>query len=1312
MSADLITIVIVPDAFQPELNRKHQVEYRPEASVKNYLSELIALDGVTLSGAIDGVIIDDILSEIPAPGSIVSVSAEHEAGAIAAWLATVITGTELAAGASIFSAGIGYAITYGVGYIAASYLITVGMSMLVSALGGQQPSKSSPDGSSSSPTYSFGQLRQTSTEGMPIPIVYGTVRMSGQVIDSYTTVENDGKEYLHYLLAVNDGPVDSIADILINGQPAAQFAGVTTAVRLGTLDQPPVDNFGEAVQQHAETVLLRYGSGTVRTTDGNLVEKITINLVCPYGLYYSKDDGGIDARSVDVLVEYKADGAFNTWIPYKTQRLSGASTTAIRSQVVIDDLAPARYSIRVSRLSPDSSSFREQTTVELVGFAEHVKQVQSYPGIAYYAITALASDQLSSEPSFSALVSRNTVQVLNPYTDQWVSKRASSPAWASYDLMVGHHKIAAPKMIYDEFLDWSDYCDELVYGDNRFTMGIVLDTASDLWATVQRIAAVGRGRIMRRGAYRYGVFADKPTPVVSHLFTMATIRQDSYTRKFLPLKDRANAAEITYWDPDRNYTSQVATYRSAGWQSSNETDQPVKAQIQAFIPRAQAVREARYAVECNQRLRETVVFEAAWNSFTARVGDLAYFQHMVPDYGAIGGRVKSAGTADGHTTITLDRPVTLQPGMAYAIMVQRSDDTFVERVISAVPVVTTSDTITLTEGYSSNPQPNDQWMLGPASTYKRAYRIIQTRRTNRLFATITLLDYDGEIYDNADAYQGVAGYYSSPESQMAINAQAKERLTYGGGGDYQSVIDVTWNGATTVNGSTWSVYLTDVTHDYAFRPSDGMAWASVDGTTFAGSGYETTTMHLGDTAGTSWTIPAEKLILGHRYRIAISPSGKGSADTGTNTVDILIQGKLAPPADISDLTAIWVPSTRSVRIIWPEIGDIDAAGYEIRQGSSWDSASVIARPGLVGFHVQPIPAIMSGQTVTYLVKSVDTSGIYSEHAASATVTIDTITGDFAATAVLYTWSISTPENPNGTSTYDWGTGSQGDYVGDVWSTSIPSNPGTPGLQLWQATKPIIGFIGDTTATVVWDSGFSVSSITRNGSSGPQVATPTVYQWAATLPEGTTGTGTYTWSTGEFDAAPTGWSLTPGDTPSAGFTLWAARVQIIDSAENETTGFNWATASISAVGYAGSNGSGASARVMYSRIPGNPSPVAGTITVSGDGRPTQGQSKTKWGLDYAWYSGDPDTSSTASLYTSDGIYDPATGNAVWATPYLASLKVGTLSAITANLGTVNAGILESSGYSTGGAGTYFDLNNGVLEVFDTNGTLRVKIGKLS
>lgn len=352
-----------------------------------------------------------------------------------------------------------------------------------------------------------------------------------------------------------------------------------------------------------------------------------------------------------------------------------------------------------------------------------------------------------------------------------------------------------------------------------------------------------------------------------------------------------------------------------------------------------------------------------------------------------------------------------------------------------------------------------------------------------------------------------------------------------------------------------------------------------------------------------------------------------------------------------------------------------------------------------GAAVWPQPTAMAGSPayITVPVRYKDATGVVTQAQVSQQqlVFVDQgATGSQYTNVYLYQWNISTsaPGNPSGTSTYTWATGAHTGYTGgNGWSTTVPANPGTPLLALWVAEKQISATAGSATTTVSWSSGFTVYAAGQNGATGTagyQSARPTVYQWALSTPS-ISGTSTYTWSSGAFSPVPAGWSTTILTAPSPGYTLWAATVTLTDSATATTSTINWTTASIIASGYSGATG--ASSRIMYARISGNPTPVSGTVTVSGDNRPTGPQAAAVWGASFnvTWYANDPDPTSNFSLYQADGIYNGT--NTSWSTPYISSLKVGELSAITANTGDLTvsnrilAGTAAISGSSMTGSG---------------------------
>jgi hypothetical protein len=83
----------------------------------------------------------------------------------------------------------------------------------------------------------------------------------------------------------------------------------------------------------------------------------------------------------------------------------------------------------------------------------------------------------------------------------------------------------------------------------------------------------------------------------------------------------------------------------------------------------------------------------------------------------------------------------------------------------------------------------------------------------------------------------------------------------------------------------------------------------------------------------------------------------------------------------------------------------------------------------------------------------------------------------------------------------------------------------------------------------------------------------------------------------------------------------------------------------------------------------------------------------WGGAETWQATPPTLAVNEALFQSDGIYNPVTDLTTWNVPYLSNLRVGALSAISANLGTITAGELiigsspAISGNSMTGSGAH-------------------------
>ena len=149
--------------------------------------------------------------------------------------------------------------------------------------------------------------------------------------------------------------------------------------------------------------------------------------------------------------------------------------------------------------------------------------------------------------------------------------------------------------------------------------------------------------------------------------------------------------------------------------------------------------------------------------------------------------------------------------------------------------------------------------------------------------------------------------------------------------------------------------------------------------------------------------------------------------------------------------------------------------------------------------------------------------------------------------------------------------------------------------------------------------------------------------------------------------------------------------------------------------------GNSFRICYSVT--TLSSLASTPTTIATSGSTSYPPNGSWGTGTVWTANPSPLTAGQALYQSDGIYNPTTNITTWNVPYLSNLKVGSLSAISSDLGTITAGslsinnkfIVDGGGNATirsGTSGARLEIKNNVIKVYDTNGVLRVQLGDLS
>ncbi|WP_040293642.1 hypothetical protein, partial [Acetonema longum] len=81
-----------------------------------------------------------------------------------------------------------------------------------------------PDIPDMDPSYSWNNTQSLAGQGNALAVTYGVMRTAGQILAQHVSSKGE-EQYLNILLCGGEGPIDSISDIRINGNPIAYYKG-------------------------------------------------------------------------------------------------------------------------------------------------------------------------------------------------------------------------------------------------------------------------------------------------------------------------------------------------------------------------------------------------------------------------------------------------------------------------------------------------------------------------------------------------------------------------------------------------------------------------------------------------------------------------------------------------------------------------------------------------------------------------------------------------------------------------------------------------------------------------------------------------------------------------------------------------------------------------------------------------------------------------------------------------------------------------------------------------------------------------------
>ncbi len=478
-----------------------------------------------------------------------------------------------------------------------------------------------------------------------------------------------------------EGPVDGLKSVLLNSTPVldsegnTNIFGVTVVFRAGEQEQTPPEGFESS---GSETVLgteVKYDTPITRTITSANIDRLRFTFGVQ-ALVETTSKGDRNPSEVRLLVQIQRNGG---WVTEKDITIKGKTTSQYLASVVVDNLPPRPFNIRMRRMTPDSTTDQLQNKTLWSSYTEIIDVKQCYPN------TALVGVQVDSEQFGSQQVSRNyhlrgrILQVpsnYNPQTRQYSGiwdgtlkpAYSNNMAWCLWDMLT-HPRYGMGKRLGAADVDkWAlyvigQYCDQSVpdgFGgtEPRITCNAYLTTQRKAWDVLSDFCSAMRCMPVWNGQTLTFV-QDRPSDKVWTYNRSNVVMPDDgapFRYSFSALKDRHNAVEVNWIDPDN------------GWETATELVEDTQAiarygrnvtKMDAFgcTSRGQAHRAGLWLIKTELLETQTVDFSVGAEGLRHVPGDV--IEICDDDYAgiSIGGRVLAVNNQT--RTLTLDREITL-----------------------------------------------------------------------------------------------------------------------------------------------------------------------------------------------------------------------------------------------------------------------------------------------------------------------------------------------------------------------------------------------------------------------------------------------------------------------------------------------------------------------------------------------------------------------------------------------------------------------------------------------------------------------------
>ncbi|EBA6047550.1 host specificity protein J, partial [Salmonella enterica] len=574
------------------------------------------------------------------------------------------------------------------------------------------------------------------------------------------------------------GPVNGLQSILINNTPLVNadgsynIHGVTVVYRTGENEQAPMEGFEDS---GAETLLgaeIKHDTPITRTITSKDIDRLRFTFGTPY-LQQSNDKGDREETDLNLQIQMQRGGV---WVTEKDIYIHGKTTSQFLASVVVGNLPPRPFNVRMVRVTPDSDTDQLQNKSLWSSYTEITNLKQAYPNTAVVGLLVdseqFGSQQVTVNYHIYGLIVRvpsNYDPVTRTYTGLWdgTFKPAytNNPAWCLLDILT-HPRYGLGRRIGVADVDkWAlyaiaQYCDQPVpdgFGgtEPRMTLNAYMTSQRKAYDVLADFCSVMRCMPVWNGS-RMTFVQDRPTDT-AWTYTNSNVVGGRFKYSFSALKDRHNATEVRYTDPLN------------GWKTSTELVEDHASQIRygrnllkmdAFgcTSRGQAHRTGLWVMMTELLETQTVDFSVGAEGLRHTPGDI--IEVCDNDYAgvSVGGRIIDLDIST--RTLTLDREIMLPESGTATLNIVGPDGKPFSAEIQSQPAPDRVVMKVLPEAV----QRYSIWGLKQPSLKRRLFRCVRIKENDDGTYAITALQHVPEkesIVDNGAHFDPLPGTTNS-----------------------------------------------------------------------------------------------------------------------------------------------------------------------------------------------------------------------------------------------------------------------------------------------------------------------------------------------------------------------------------------------------------------------------------------------------------------------------------------------------------------------------------------------------------------------